>query len=270
MLDSLLRSTLQLLEPVGLVWIGLIVLVLVLYRRHQRVPFALAAGLLLVVTGIGGTDLAARLLERLEQQWAGMRIEDRPACDAVVVLGGGAESSTNEMGGVRLTKAGDRIMTGLELMRLGKAPVLVLSGGFVVMKGAVKVESDLIKARLALWNPPPSWELISLGAATDTHDEAVRLLPIARKRGWKRILLVTSASHMRRALAAFRAAGLDSVPAPCNFLAAGSAARTGLQIGIPGCGGFERFGIWLHEIAGWEVYRRRGWLDVSAPGVAAD
>jgi len=262
MADYFLRSLLRLVAPVGFVWAGLIVIAVLLWRRRQWVPFVLAAMLALLVTIVGGTDFSAWLLLRLEQPWAAFRIEAAPTCDAVVVLGGGAEPSNHETGDVRLTKAGDRIATGLELMRLGRAPALVVGGGLVKMDGAVKVESDLIKARLALWHPPAGWELISLGAATDTHDEALRLVPLAKQRRWKRILLVTSASHMQRALATYRAAGIDPVPAPCNFLVAGSAARPGFGVNIPGSGGFERMEIWLHEVVGWEIYRRRGWLDV--------
>lgn len=270
MVDSLLRSLLRLVEPVGLVWMGLILLGVLLRRRRQWIPFGMAAMLAVFVTIVGGTDFSAWLLKRLEQPWAECRIEDTPVCDAVIVLGGGAEPSHHETGGVRLTKAGDRIVTGIELMRLGRAPVLVVGGGLVKLDGVVTVESDLIKARLILWNPPPDWQLISLGAATDTHDEALRLLPIARQRGWKRILLVTSASHMRRALATYRAAGFDAVPAPCNFLVAGSAVRLGFGVRVPGSGGFERMETWMHEFVGWEIYRRRGWLDDPQRGAPLD
>jgi uncharacterized SAM-binding protein YcdF (DUF218 family) len=266
MADSFLRLLLQLAEPLSLVWMGLIVLALVLWRRRLWFPFALSALLAVVITLIGGTGFSGWLLGRLEEPWAAMKVNDTPVSDAVIVLGGGAEPSLLEMGGVRMTKAGDRIMTGLELMRLGRAPVLVLGGGFVKTDGEVKVESDLIKARVAAWNPPAGWELISLGAAADTRDESLRLVPIAKQRGWKRILLVTSASHMRRALSVYRAAGFDAVPVPCNFLVAGSITRSGLDLGVPGCVGFERFGIWLHEIAGWAVYGWRGWLGIPRVG----
>ena len=263
MLGPILRAFLQLLEPVGLVWCGLILLSLLLWRRRQRLPFFIAASLAGFVTVVGGTGIPAWMLWRLEKPWISFRIADAPKCDAIVILGGGAEPSRYEAGGVRMTRAGDRILTGLELLRLGCAPVMLVGGGFVRVDGVLKIESELVVGRIQAWQPSGEWEILSLGAATDTHDEALRLIPIAKQRGWKRILLVTSACHMRRALDTYRAAGFDAVPAPCNFLVAGSATKAGLEPGMPGSGGLERLGIWMHEVIGYEVYRLRGWLDAS-------
>ncbi len=262
MADFFLRVALQLIEPMGLLWLGLIFLTLLLRRRGQKIPYIIAAALTFLVTILGGTDLTAWMLGRLERPWTAVKLIELPVCDAVVVLGGGADASRHEVGGVRLTKAGDRILTGLELMRWGRAPAIVIGGGMVRVDDVDRVESDLIRTRIGDWKPPFTWEIVSLGAATDTHDEALRLVPLAKQRGWKKILLVTSANHMNRAASVYRAAGFEVVPAPCNFLVAGSPNPPGFRIGIPSWNGFEKFSIWLHEIAGWEIYRRRGWLDV--------
>ena len=261
MLDFLLRIALQLIEPLGVLWLGLIVLTLLLRRRRQMIPYFISAFLTLLITIIGGTDVASWLLLRLERPWAGVKLIELPACDAVVVLGGGVEASRNDVDGVRLTKAGDRVLTGMELMRWGRAPAMIIGGGSARVDDVEKVESDLICARIGDWKPPRVWEIVSLGAAADTHDESLRLVPLAKQRGWKRILLVTSAAHMRRAASVYRAAGFEVVPAPCNFIVAGNASPPSFRIGIPTWYGFERFSVWLHEIAGWQTYRRKGWLD---------
>ncbi len=261
-MDFLLRLLLQLIEPVGLLWLGLIFLTLLLRRRQQTIPYLICAALTLLVTLIGGTDFSSWLVLRLEKQWAGVKLIELPQCDAVVVLGGGAEASRNDVGGVRLTKAGDRILAGMELMRWGLAPALVIGGGTSRVDDVEKIESDLIRARIGDWKPPMTWAIVSLGGAADTHDEALRLVPLAKERGWKKILLVTSATHMKRAASVYRAAGFEVVPAPCNFIVAGNAAQPSFfRIGVPSWVGFERFSIWLHEVVGWKIYSRRGWLD---------
>jgi uncharacterized SAM-binding protein YcdF (DUF218 family) len=263
MFDSLLRLVLQFIEPIGLLWLGLIFLTVLLRRRRQMIPYFISVLLTLLVTVFGGTDLSQWLVLRLERPWAGVKLIELPVCDAVVVLGGGAEPSTHDVGGVRLTKAGDRILTGLELMRWGRAPAMIIGGGKTRVNDVEKVESDLIRTRIGDWRPPQTWEIVSLGAASDTHDEALRLVPLAKQRGWKRILLVTSACHMNRAASVYRAAGFEVVPAPCSFFVAGNAEQPSFGIGIPGWGGFGLFSIWIHEIAGWEMYRRRGWLEAK-------
>ncbi len=260
-MDFLLRTLLRLIEPLGLLWLALIFLTLLLRRRKQTIPFWICALLTLFLTFIGGTDFSSWLLLRLERPWAGVKLVELPVCDAVVVLGGGAEASRHDAGGIRMTVAGDRILTGLELMRWGLAPAIVIGGGTSRVDDVEKIESDLIRTRIGDWKPPMSWAIVSLGAAADTHDEALRLVPLAKQRGWKKILLVTSANHMTRAASVYRAAGFEVVPAPCNFIVAGNPNPPSFRIGIPSWYGFERFSIWLHEYAGSKMYRRKGWLE---------
>lgn len=260
MSEFFLRLLLRLLDPIAIVWLGLILLTVVLRRRRQTIPFILSLLLTLLITILGGTDFSSWLLYRMERPWVDVKHIELPHGDAVVVLGGGAEPSRNDIGRVRMTKAGDRILTGLELMRWGLAPALVIGGGVVRVNGVDKIESDLVRTRIGDWKPPSVWEVISLGLALDTHDEALRLVPIAKQRAWRRIILVTSASHMRRAVSVYRAAGFEVIPAPSSFIVAGNASSPSFGMGIPSWSGFERFSIWFREYAGWKVYHRKGWL----------
>src|SRR5206468_4076518 len=45
--------------------------------------------------------------------------------------------------------------------------------------------------------------------ARNTHENAVNVKKIADERGWKSVLMITSAFHMRRALECFNAEGLS-------------------------------------------------------------
>ena len=266
MIEFLLRQVLLLLQPIGLVWGSLIVLAVVLWRRRQRGPALVAAVLVILVTIIGGTDLTFWMLWQLERPWASVKVADLPECDAAMVLGGCADPSPYEAGGVHLTRAADRLLMGVEVVRTGKAPVLVLGGGWMLVNGQRKAEADAVKAWLTSWNLPADREIVSLGENADTRAEALHFAALAKERGWRRrVLLVTSASHMRRAVAVFRAVGIDPVPVPCNFLAAAEALPRWIPVGIPGVTGFDNFGVWSHEIAGWAIYRHRGWLDDSSP-----
>jgi uncharacterized SAM-binding protein YcdF (DUF218 family) len=259
MLDTFLRQALLLVQPIGLLWMSLIVFTLVLLVRRRWRSGLFALLLTALVTMCGCTDFPGWLLRGLEQPWAGVKITDLPVCDAVVVLGGGAEPSRFEAGEVHLTKAGDRIIMGLELVRQRKAPVLAIGGNAVDFEGEKKVEADLVKRLLEAWKFPAA-EIVSLGENANTRQEAEKVRALADQRGWKRVLLVTSANHMTRALAVFRTLGIDAVPAPCNFLTTVSTAPTGPTFTIPNWAGFEKIGIWAHERTGWWIYQRRGWI----------
>lgn len=256
-MNSAARIFIPLVEPIGLVWFTLIVLAALLWRKRLRFLAFVTSALAVFIYIVGATDLPDALLRSLERPYLGVKIDALPVCDAVVILGGGLEPSPDEVGGLHLTKAGDRIIAALEVIRLGKAPVLVCGGSAVEIGGAVKVEADLFKQALIERRVPVS-EIISLGRCTDTHDEATRTRAIAERRGWRRVLLVSSANHLPRAVATFRAAGIEVVPVPCNFLAKRGGGL--LRDAIPGFGGFEKMSVWIHEQIGWWEYRRRGWI----------
>ena len=259
MTDAFLRQLLLLIQPIGSVWAVLLVLTLVLWRKRLRKTSITAALLVLVITVFGSTDFPGWMLRQLEKPWVGCKPESLRAQDAIVVLGGGAEPSRYEAGQVHLTRAGDRLVMGMELIRLGKAKTIVLGGGVAFFGDETKVEADLVRSALLKWSPAA--EIISLGTCEHTRDEAVKVAALVRERGWKSVAIVTSASHMTRALAVFHRAGIDATPAPCNFPTTLSTAPSAGRLQVPSWHGFEKVNIWLHEVAGWGIYRRRGWVE---------
>jgi uncharacterized SAM-binding protein YcdF (DUF218 family) len=73
-----------------------------------------------------------------------------------------------------------------------------------------------------------------------------------REAGVKRVLLVTHAWHMRRALGEFAAAGLDAIPAPTGY---GAGAPPTLLDFLPSPGGLWAGRIALSELLGRLVQR---------------
>jgi uncharacterized SAM-binding protein YcdF (DUF218 family) len=159
--------------------------------------------------------------------------------------------------------AGDRLVMARELFRLEKAPVLLLGGNANKLDGVVRFEGVIVRDLLATWGIP-SDAIIPLGANEDTHDEALKVHALATERGWHRVLLVTSANHMRRASAVFRSQGLEVVPVPCNFLTTIGTAPPPPGVCVPRAEGFAKVSVWLHEEIGWWTYRRRGWITADA------
>jgi uncharacterized SAM-binding protein YcdF (DUF218 family) len=262
MRDALLHLLLSLIEPIGFIWLCLLVLTATLWWKRQR-RFALATGFLAVfVTVIGSTSLPGRiLLGSLERPYAGIQLDALPAADAIVLLGGGAAASRYEANGVHVTPSGDRIVMAHALFRMGKAPVMLLGGSESKLDGVVHFESEIVRELLVTWGVPKE-AMIPLASNADTHDEALKVRALAAEHGWRRFLLVTSANHLRRASATFRAQGLEVIPVPCNFLTTISTAPAPRPPGfaVPGNDGFVKMATWMHEEIGYFIYRRRGWI----------
>ena len=104
--------------------------------------------------------------------------EDAPGrADAVVVLSGSKH---------------ERLDRGLELVRDGVAPVLVISGGFDPRQPAA--------SRLCHAGKGAGFRVICFMPSPDsTRGEAREAGRLARERDWRRIVLVTSRFHVTRA-----------------------------------------------------------------------
>jgi len=263
MRDALLRQCLYLLDPIGFVWFCLLVLTAALWRKRLR-RFACATAIIaLFVTVVGSTSVPEKLLASLERPYAGGNPDALPPADAIVLLGGCATSSRYEISNAHLASAGDRIVMAHALFKMGKAPVLVLGGNVSKLDGVNRLEGEIVRDLLARRGLSRDASL-PLAANADTHDEALKVRALAAERGWRRILLITSANHMRRASATFRAQGLEVIAAPCDFQTTVSTAGTRRGLSVPHYDGFIKASTWLHEKVGWEVYRWRGWLAPEA------
>jgi uncharacterized SAM-binding protein YcdF (DUF218 family) len=118
------------------------------------------------------------------------------------------------------------------------------------------VEADILARQLRLWGVEPQ-RLVSEGRSRNTRENALQSERIIREKGWKRLLLVTSAAHMPRALGCFEAVGLrpdtlvvDVRAHPWHPRAAWWQPRaSNLAAGTDA----------LRELFGRLVYRWRGW-----------
>ena len=257
-----LAQLLALMEPLGFVWAWLVILTIALACKRRWAFAATALVPVLIIFLFGSTGFPGWLVQNLERPYAGAQLANLPKADAIVVLGGGGEPSRYEVGNLHLTFSGDRLITGLELARLGKAGTLVVSGSGGTLDGTPQVEGDLVRdwiVQRKLVDVP----VLSLGHRANTHDEADHVRALIREHGWRRVLLVTSAFHMHRAAAVFRSAGIDVIPAPCNFLTEISLAASPPGIGVPRSGNLQKAAVWVHEEIGWWMYRKRGWIDAA-------
>ena len=133
--------------------------------------------------------------------------------DAIVVLGGATRGDTHLSTFPDLNEQADRLVYAAALYHAGKAPVIVLSGG---ARPGARPEAQLMKEILAVMGVP-SRSIILERSSRNTYDNALYSAAILENKNIKRILLVTSAYHMRRAQAVFVKQGFEVVPAPTDY-----------------------------------------------------
>ncbi|MGR4067823.1 ElyC/SanA/YdcF family protein [Billgrantia sp. C5P2] len=199
--------------PLFFIFLGLAALLFFSGRRRGGLGLGVLATVMLLLAAC--SPLADKLLEPLESRYPPLQISgDETWVETIVVLGGGWQP---ERGGSSLSRLNEsslfRLTEGLKLLQDFPQARLVVSGGSrlesmpPVAEAYAQAVSELGVTAV---------ELVVLDWPTDTASEA-RAVRDLLDRG-SQLLLVTSASHMPRAMAHFRAVGLDPVAAPTHRL----------------------------------------------------
>jgi uncharacterized SAM-binding protein YcdF (DUF218 family) len=229
-----------------LLFVGLVLLWFTKRQRTGRV-LASASALLFLLAGYG--VLAGPLIRSLERPYPPLSAEavtalnPRPA--AVVVLGSGFRPDPKLPPNDRLSENGlVRLIEGIRLARLVPDARLIVSDGLGQGKALAETAAILgVEARRIALEAP----------SLDTADEAAVLRPLVGERPF---LLVTSATHMRRALALCHKQGLHPIPAPTDFMD-GPRVWSASDL-VPSAFGVGRTDIALHERIGYWWSRLRG------------
>ena len=164
---------------------------------------------------LGSPLIASQLIGPLEEQYPPFDATSRQRFDAIVVLGGGV----SEKGSLRPTASLNesslvRTLCGADLVAQGMAHRLVLSAGDTTIFGHGVEESVEMKQFAVRLGVSPDIILTENHSRT-TYENAVET---KRVLGEQSILLVTSASHMPRAMAHFRRQGFNVTAAPCGYV----------------------------------------------------
>jgi uncharacterized SAM-binding protein YcdF (DUF218 family) len=198
--------------PVGLACL-LIILALLSGKRSGLRKIALILALLVLFLG-GNRWVAMGLARSLERRY--LPPDPMPAAQAIVVLGGGTESPDPPRLMTEVNSAGDRVLYAAWLYQQGKAPVILASGGMLDWEQRQTTSAQNMAALLEMIGVPPRAILLQPDSR-NTYEDALYSARLLKAAGIRRILLVTSAWHMPRALRLFQAQGLEVVPAPTDF-----------------------------------------------------
>ena len=249
--------------PLGLICILLLVALFLCYKRSQLtvMPIILALVLLLIT---GNSKVSNYLLKSLE--WQYLPSQELPTADAIVVLGGSTSSLAYPRVLPDLNEHGDRIIYAAKLYNDGKAPLILLSGGRISWYGDEESEAKNMAQILELMGIPPS-AILEEGNSVNTYENAIFTQKILEKQDLKKILLVTSAFHIPRALKIFQHLGIDAIPAPTDFYVSQQESQeldysieSRILSLIPNTKSLDRTTMVIKEYIGTIVYWLRGWL----------
>jgi len=180
----------------------------------------------------------------------------------IVVLGSGLRDTGSLRPNIELTGESMRqTVCGADLYHHGIAPSLLVTGGDARVFGSGPAEAAVMKewaVRLGI----PEESVLTENRARTTYENAVNTKSILRDR--TSVILVTSAIHMPRAAALFRAQGFDVIPYPCGFHERNRVTEGWDAISIfdvlPATWAFRETSEAIEELAGIAVYRLAGKL----------
>lgn len=235
------------MPPLSLLLLALLGLLLI-YRKKRGAGsgLALATGSLALLWALSCHGTAVWLARSMLPQFAPLAIARLASekVQAIVVLGGGMLPEAPEYGEPQpgATSAA-RLRYGLWLARQSALPVAFSGGmGWAASDHPPAFEAD-VAARVALQEHGVKLRWLE-AQSRDTSENARLLAPLLLRDGVLRIALVTSASHMPRAAAAFETAGLQVLPAPTGFTLP---VRRGLIEWFPSASGLLASQQVLHE-----------------------
>lgn len=234
--------------PVG---VALILLTTGLVFRRRRL---IVCGL--VVFWVCSLPLVGRSLVRALEGGA-ERIPAAAAvtADAIVVLSGGRPVAPGRAAISEWTD-GDRFWAGIELFQAGRAPLLVFTGGWSPAQQS-EPEGEILARYAAMLGVRPE-QIAVTSKVLNTADEAQAVAAILKSRTSPaaHIILVTSASHMRRAGRLFRSAGLTVSEFPVDFADATQASVLDL---VPTASALAQTQFAIRELYGRAFYRLASW-----------
>ncbi|WP_261858028.1 envelope biogenesis factor ElyC [Photobacterium sanguinicancri] len=192
--------------------LGLLGLLVLWFTKRKGFASFLLTLSLLGIFLFAFQPIATELLKPMERKFKPFIPNEQPI-DYIMVLGSGHVIDhempiTSQLSRTALM----RLTEGIRIHRLYPSAKIILSG----YGGGSDTSQARMMAKVALALGVNKTDILLLETAKDTWEEAFQASSVV---GSKNLVLVTSASHMERALFEFNEAGLQPTPAPTNFLA---------------------------------------------------
>ena len=249
--------------PLGLTCI--LIAISIILQRHRSLSNILLIIALVTIWLFSTTLVSSGLARSLE--WRYLPPAEVPSSDVAVVLGGGTEANLYPRPSVEVNGAGDRVLYAARIFQSGKVEHLLLSGGEITwLQDTQSTPADEMAA-LLLELGVPSEALWLEDQSKNTYENALFSVEILKDNAVDKVLLITSAIHMPRAVALFQKQGVEVIPLPVDYSVTQNDTTSNNQdwIGqllgwLPSAGNLNTSTNALKEYLGLLVARLRGWI----------
>ena len=196
--------------------LGIVLILLVVFLIKKKTKFIYSVFIVLIVFSNG---FVSNVLWRLlEYPWKRIDYSLIDSSDGIVVL-----SSSRHLppGKTKIVEwyDPDRFFAGINLYKANKSKRLIFTGGIHPFASDLPPEGDIYIIE-AISMGVPKKDLFTTYPVTNTYQEAKaikKLLNFEINSTQKRIILVTSAFHMKRAKKIFEREGITVLPYPVDF-----------------------------------------------------
>ena len=177
----------------------------------------------------------------------------------IAVIAGGTASWHEPAQRVRFNQSADRLWQGIDLLKQGKVERLVFTGGTADLKQEKKREASYISAYIHQLGIADSL-FITEEQSKNTYENALFTKVLFEQKGYnKRIILVTSAFHMKRAMGCFEKQGFEVIPYACDPLTNGEPLKIH-EYFLPSPQAMMGWEVIIKEWIGYFVYKTKGFV----------
>jgi len=245
-----LRSMQRLVLPPANVLLLLMIGFLLIRSRRNLGRLFIATGFLLLY-GLSISPVSSALMAPLEKSFRPVNVNSAKA-DVIVVLGGGTRDRSwlglePEPG----EKSLQRVVAAVKLHRALHIPVLISGGAGDPDQSQLSDADSMSRAALGLG--VLEQDIVIENKSRNTLESARAVRGLLKR---NRIILVTSAFHMKRSVALFKKQGFDVVPAPAGYLAMNRPMS--LYAFIPSAVGLSTSAVALSEYISYAWYSLSG------------
>lgn len=225
----------------------LIIILISTYRWNRKVIYVSSFIFYLISTPF----FSNYFMKKTEGEYIYQNINIVEEADAIVILSG--MMRINEFNNEYIIEWGDidRFFKGIELFKSKKSKVIVFTGGKHPFNLTSTSEGDILKDYAIKFGLSPK-DILVTNEVLNTSDESYAVLDLIGNK--KKIILVTSAFHMKRASALFEMQGFKVIPYKVDFKTPPFLKPTFIDF-IPSSNGLLQTEIAFREIIGRIYYK---------------